>query len=377
MKSNADKIIGDILVVDDAPANLKLLMLVLSDHGHHVRSAKSGMEALAQVKAKLPELVLLDIGMPDIDGYEVCRRLKADEASCQIPVIFLSGFSAISDKQKGFEVGCVDYITKPFYPDEIILRVDTHLSLSRMRIQLEKSMEELKRSQNVLIQSEKLASLGRLISEIAHEVNNPLMIISGNAQLCLMTEPVTGEVKNTLEVVVEECQRAKGIINGVLRFARPSKGAIKEVNISSSLDAVVGLLERQFQLNHNIHIKKHYGIDPSFVFIDDQQVQEVFMNLLNNAKEAMPKGGVITVTTSLEGAFLKIDFKDTGVGMTDEVMQRMFEPFFTTKQEGGGIGLGVCYAIIKAHHGELKFESSPGKGTVASVLLPLGEPANG
>ncbi|MBF0331021.1 MAG: response regulator [Candidatus Omnitrophica bacterium] len=382
---------GDILVVDDSLANLELLMAVLMDGGHQVFTANSGSRALDAIKTRLPDLILLDIGMPDIDGYEVCRRLKADPAVKNIPVIFLSAFGDIKDKQKGFEVGGVDYVTKPFIPDEVLFRVQAHIKLNRMRVQLqqqtvelmsskgqlERSIVELKSSHKALVQSEKLASLGRLIAEIAHEVNNPLMIISGNAQLCLMTEEVTGEVKNTLDIVVDECKRAKGILNRVLRFARPSKGEIKQVNPQLSIEAVVGILEKQFILNNNIHIVRHYTSEPCFINVDEPQVQEVFMNLLNNAKEAMLDGGTITITTFIEGKLLNISFADTGSGMTEDVMQKMFEPFFTTKENGGGIGLGICYAIIKDHNGELKFESAVGKGTVATIVLPVGTISNG
>ena len=229
--------------------------------------------------------------------------------------------------------------------------------------------EELKRSQDMLIQSEKLASLGKLVSEIAHEVNNPLMIISGNAQLSLISESVSIEVKNSLQTIMDECQRAKNIILRLLKFSRPSKGETKQADINKSIEAIVSILEQQFKLD-NIEIKRNYGDDLPTVSIDEQQMQEVFMNLMNNAKEAMTGGGTISITTSLKEDFLRIDFKDTGSGMSEEVKQKIFEPFFTTKEKGTGLGIPVCYGIIKAHDGELKFESELNKGTTATVLLP-------
>ena len=242
---------------------------------------------------------------------------------------------------------------------------------NQIRADLEERLGELKRSQNMLIQSEKLASLGRLVSEIAHEVSNPLMIISGNAQLSLMSETISDEEKKSMEIIVNECQRAKNVIRRVLRFAKPSHGDIKEVEIAASLEAIVGILEKQFLLTHNIEIKRKYLEQPVHVFVDEGQLQEVFMNLLNNAKEAMEHGGVITITTSLDGAMLRVDFKDTGPGMSDEVLRKLMEPFFTTKETGTGIGLSVCYGILKAHNGELRFESELGKGTTATIMLPL------
>ncbi len=236
---------------------------------------------------------------------------------------------------------------------------------------LKENIRELKRSQSMLIHSEKLASLGRLVSEIAHEVNNPLMIISGNAQLSLMSAATSDKEKKSAGKIVKECERAKEVIRRVLRFARPSKGEVKDVNIIQSIEAVACLLEKQYMLNNNVEIKRDYLTKDIYIPVDDLQLQEVFMNLLNNAKEAMPHGGVVTITTSLEGDFLKIDFKDTGEGMTEEVMHKIMEPFFTTKETGTGIGLAVCYGIIKVHGGEIKFESELGKGTTATILLPL------
>jgi two-component system sporulation sensor kinase A len=241
---------------------------------------------------------------------------------------------------------------------------------NQIREQLEQRIEELKRTQNMLVQSEKLASLGRLVSEIAHEVNNPLMIISGNAQLSLMAGPLSDEVKNNLEIITNECQRAKSIIQRLLKFSKPSKGETKQVDINKSIESVVGIMENQFKLA-NVDIKREYREDLPLITIDEQQMHEVFMNLINNAKDAMPdSGGTITITTSSEGDYLRIDFKDNGCGMSEDMKQRFPEPFFTTKEKGTGLGLSVCYGIIKVHSGEIKLQSELNKGTTVTVLLP-------
>jgi signal transduction histidine kinase len=223
--------------------------------------------------------------------------------------------------------------------------------------------------------SQHLAQLGGLVAAMAHEVNNPLMIISGNAQLCLMEEIQSDAVKNNLKIIMEECLRAKNIIQRLLKFSRPSKGATKEVDINKIIEAVVGIVEHQFKLV-NVEIKRNYQENLPLISIDEQQMQEVFMNFINNAVEAMPGGGVVTITTSLEGDFLRLDFKDTGSGMSEEVKKKALEPFFTTKEKGTGLGLAVCYGIIKVHNGEIKFESELNKGTTVSVLLPLGGERN-
>ena len=236
--------------------------------------------------------------------------------------------------------------------------------------------KKLRTSQLQLSQSAKLAALGRLVSDMAHEVNNPLMIISGSAQLCLMEAIPVEEKKINLNIIINECQKAKDIIQRLLRFSRPSKGLMKEIDINSGIDSVANILEHQFSLA-GIEIKRNYGPNLPRVCCDEHQMQEVFMNLLNNAKDAMSARGTVVITTSCENDFLEITFKDSGSGMTQEVLKNIFEPFFTTKEKGNGLGLSVCYGIVKSHNGELKFKSEPGKGTAAIISLPVKGGGNG
>jgi len=220
--------------------------------------------------------------------------------------------------------------------------------------------------------TQRLTQLGKLVADMAHEVNNPLMVISGRAQLSLMEQIQNEVIKNNLKIIFEECQRARDIIQRLLSFSRPSKGELKEININRSIETVVGVVEHQFKLA-GTEIKRNYIEKPLPIIADEKQIQEVVMNLLNNAKDAMSKGGVIEIVTSSEKDFLRIDFKDTGSGISEEDTKRMFEPFFTTKKEGTGLGLSLCYGIVKAHGGDIKIESKLGKGTTVTVLLPVKE----
>ena len=175
---------GDILVVDDTPAQLRLLVNILAEQGYQVRPVPNGKLALSAAQIILPDLILLDINMPEMDGYEVCKELKADERFHDIPVIFISANNDVFDKVKAFSIGGVDYITKPFQVEEVLARVKTHLavrclqkSLQAKNEDLEKTLQELQNTQNQLIQSEKMAAMGQLIASIAHEINNPLAAI--------------------------------------------------------------------------------------------------------------------------------------------------------------------------------------------------------
>lgn len=186
---------GDIVVVDDTPANLRLLVGLLSDRGYKVRPIPNGNLALSAVKLSPPDLILLDINMPNMDGYEVCEHLKANEKVREIPVIFISALSDILDKVKAFGVGGVDYITKPFQVEEVLARVEIHLEnrllqkslqeknyeLGQINAKLSHTLEQLQSTQQELIQSEKMAALGQLVAGIAHEINTPLGAIRSTA----------------------------------------------------------------------------------------------------------------------------------------------------------------------------------------------------
>lgn len=220
----------------------------------------------------------------------------------------------------------------------------------------------------------RLAQLGKLVADMAHEVNNPLMIISGRAQLSLLEDIKDPEVRNNLSIIISECQRAKNIIQRLLRFAKPGKNEFKQVDMNKQIDDVVNLLEHQYALE-GVTIARKYETPFLSVAADAQQLQEVFMNLLSNAKDAMASGGQITVTAASTGDKAVITVSDNGCGMSPATIQHLFEPFFTTKDKGTGLGLSVCYGILKNHNGEMRFESEEGKGTSVIVSLPIASSA--
>ncbi|MDD4013818.1 MAG: ATP-binding protein [Candidatus Omnitrophica bacterium] len=235
---------------------------------------------------------------------------------------------------------------------------------------LKTSHEDLKNSYEHMVRQEKLASLGRLVSDMAHEVNNPLMIISGRAQLAALEGGTREELEEHLEIIVDQCERAKEIIERLLVFSRPSKGEVALSDLNKEVEFIVKLLEYQYAL-FSIKIETKYDRSIPKLLFDQKQIHEVFMNVIKNAAEAMPKGGVIKVSTFMKGAMATVEVKDTGHGISGQELKNIFEPFYTTKENGTGLGLPVCYGIMEAHGGDIKVVSSPGKGTTVTLLLPV------
>ena len=219
-------------------------------------------------------------------------------------------------------------------------------------------------------ESQRLAQLGRLLSDMAHEVNNPLMIISGRAELALLNKSLDKKVKDSLNLMLDQCFFAKDIIQRLLKYSRLGKIQKSPVDISKTVDLISDILQHHFKTS-NITFKKIIKGKLPEIMANEKQLQEVFMNVMRNSTDAMPHGGVITVRATKDKTFLKIEIEDTGEGIPEGVLERIFEPFFTTKQKGTGLGLAVCHTIIREHGGDLKYKSTEGKGTVATVLLPL------
>ena len=237
------------------------------------------------------------------------------------------------------------------------------------REQLLKELEELKKDQNLVVQSEKLASLAKLISNLAHEINNSLMVISGSAELSLMNELEKGIEKN-LKKISEQCNRIKDMIRKLLIFSNPAKGQMNAADINEVIDSALKSAENDVT-SKNIQITRNLASSLPQIEINEKQIRDVFINLIQNSTEAMAEGGCLTISTSVEDNHIRIEFKDTGCGIPQEDIKKVFEPFFTTKDKGAGLGLSVCYGIVKVHEGQLRYESISGQGTTATLILPI------
>ncbi|MGB2601395.1 MAG: ATP-binding protein [Candidatus Omnitrophota bacterium] len=219
-------------------------------------------------------------------------------------------------------------------------------------------------------ESHRLAQLGRLLSDMAHEVNNPLMIISGRAEITLLEGVKDERIKDALNVILDQCFLAKDIIHRLLRYSRIGKVEKNPIDMYRIIDLITNILQHHFQMS-NIMLENEIEEGLPMVIGNEKQLQQVFMNIIRNSADAMPDGGAIKLKAFKDGNYFRVDIQDTGEGMSEKILSRIFEPFFTTKQKGTGLGLAVCHTIIQEHGGMLRYESKVGEGTTATLLLPL------
>lgn len=405
-----------LLIVDDTPANLGVLSDFLSDLGFRVLIAQSGESALKKAEYALPDLILLDIMMPGIDGFETCRRLKLSEKTKDIPVIFMTALSDTSNKVKGFSLGAVDYLTKPIQYEEMLMRVNLHLRLRKLSAQLHE--------QNLQLQ--KVSSLGQLVANVAHEVNNPVGFISGNLHYAetyvkslfdhlslyqqQFSEPpdiiLSHQEMIDLDYLYQDLpkmlssmrlgiERIRDIMSSLRIFLRVNEVEKKPVDLHEGIDSTLTILQHRLKAiapGSEIQIIKDYGNLPP-VNCYGGQLNQVFMNLLSNAIDALDEKlqsirqgsgqqaselqyspNIRIRTQVLPDQRVQICIADNGKGMETDVQQQLFNPFFTTKPSGKGTGLGLSIShqiVVEKHGGQLYCRSQPNQGTEWVVEIPL------
>ncbi|MEL7050978.1 MAG: response regulator [Cyanobacteria bacterium J06555_13] len=414
-----------VLIVDDTPTNISVLAQTLRQAGLPIRVANDGLSALKQIQREPPALILLDVQMPGIDGFETCRRLKADESTRHIPIIFMTALTDKASRVEGLMMGAVDYIAKPFEQEEILARVRVHMELKQLNDQLSAKVEEktqsLEETRSQLIEQEKLAALGQLMAGVAHEINNPMSCIANNI------EPAREYVKDLstlirlyqqqqqsvlspglskqslsaqIEELWEECDiefvledlpnllnsmklsigRIKALSRSLRNFSRSESTAKVPVDIHSSLDSTLIILGHRLKsvnARAKVNITKRYGQLPP-VQGYPSSLNQVFMNILANALDALENTAQpgITIQTELVGSDqVKIEIADNGPGIPPEAKAHLFEPLFTTKplDKGTGLGLSISHEIVvDRHNGQLSCLSALGEGCCFVIVLPVG-----
>lgn len=353
-----------ILVVDDTPDNLILMNGLLKDD-YKVKVANSGDKALKIALSDAPPaLILLDIMMPDIDGYEVCRRLKLDPKTMNIPVIFLTAKVEMEDEKRGLELGAVDYITKPVSPPIMLARVKNHLALQEKNIELQHARSVADKAN--LAKSEFLSSM-------SHELRSPLNAILGFAQL-MESDPslASPDQKESVAQILHAGWHLLKLINEILDLAKIESRQIPLLIEAVSMSKVIleckGMIEPQLQERARTLLLPILD-SPHFVMADHTRLKQVLLNLLTNAIKYNGKQGLITITLEQEHPDrLRVGVRDTGAGMSSEQLIQLFQPFNrlnqeSGKEEGTGIGLVVAKQLIELMGGKIGVESTPDVGS--------------
>lgn len=414
---------SDILVVDDTPENIRLLSKILQEKGYKVRKATNGKMALTAVHSLIPDLILLDINMPNMDGYEVCVQLKQNPQTSKIPIIFLSALDTTEDKVKAFNVGGADYVTKPFKFEEILARIQHQITIQNLQKQLhsqnhhlQETLDELNKTQLQLIQQAKMSSLGQLVAGIAHEMNNPINFIAGNinpacnyvqdlVNLINLYEQEFSDVPDSIQEEAEQidlnflredllnlmssmktgADRIQAVVSSLRTFSRLDEAELKDVNLHEGIDNALMLLQHQLHLTDKktaIEVIKNYSNLP-LVYCYASELNQVFFNILNNAIDALQAketklysaNPTILITTELVSSeTVVIRIKDNGIGIPEENYNHLFEPFFTTKKIGKGTGLGLATSyqiVVDKHQGKLTYHSLVGQGTEFTITIPV------
>jgi signal transduction histidine kinase len=415
----------DILIVDDTAENIRFLSALLLQQGYHVRKALSGKMALMAAQATAPDLILLDVNMPDMNGYEVCKQLKADTKTSSVPVVFLSALDEVTDKVKAFQAGGVDFITKPFQFEEVLVRLQTHLKIQDLQTQLhakndqlQDAFDHLKQMQAQLVRKEKMLGLGQLVAGVCHELNNPMSFIVGNlnpanayVEMLLKVvssyqhaypEPtpaiaamlqdadldfVAADLKSIMQSMRVGGDRIGTIISALRNFSRLGEAELKAIDIHEGLESTVLLLGHRLVNKPDlpaIAVMRDYAQLP-LVTCYVGELNQVFLNLLNNAIDALEvqaaqpstlnSSPTLLLSTELtDEQTITIRVKDNGIGIPETIGMRLFEPFFTTKPVGQGMGLGLAVSyqiIVERHNGHLSYRSTPDQGTEFIIQIPI------
>lgn len=366
-----------ILMVDDAPANLRLLADMLVSRGYTIGEATSGRQALAMIAANPPDIVLLDIFMPDMDGYEVCARLKADPATANIPVMFISALSETDDIVRGFDVGGVDYITKPFKFQEVMARVANQLMLVHQRREIE-ALREQDRQHFELLDKMK----NEFIRMATHDLRNPLNVILGYTGVLERIE-VNGRDKLLLQEARESIQvnveKMRALVTDILDLAKmETRGelALTPVSLTAFLERGLAGYYRLAEENDIslVWLPPDYDVR---IVVDASLMMRVVDNLLSNALKYTPSGGEITVEAVPDDGYVVVRVADTGLGVPDADLPYLFDAFYRVDNEahgrieGSGLGLSIVKTIVEQHGGTIHVDSKMGQGSVFSVTLPL------
>lgn len=419
-----------VMVIDDSAVCRKALAQSLERYGFVVLQTSDPKEALERVAAEQPALVLTDIEMPAMDGFDVCMALKDDPRTTDIPVLFVTSNDRPEHKLCGFEAGGSDFIAKNAETMEVIARVRTHAHLASLQQELRNQLvaireqadreielrHQIEMQQAQMLQNEKMASIGQLAAGVAHEINNPIGFISSNLntlndyvgdlkqiieafldlqqsfrhrssdvrekwelaeELCksLDLNFLMDDIDSIIKESVEGTQRVRKIVADLRDFSHVDSPDLTVEDLNELVNKTLNVAHNE--IKYKAEVRQELGQVPVLPCYGGKLAQ-VLLNLIVNAAQAIEDQGIITIRTGTEDEHAWVEVIDNGMGMSAETQKRIFDPFFTTKDVGKGTGLGLhlAYNIMQSHDGSIEVQSELGKGTTFRITLPLAGPAD-
>jgi signal transduction histidine kinase len=429
-----------ILIVEDSLTQAAELKDLLQEHGYQITVAANGQEGLAAARKRKPDLIISDIIMPVMDGYEMCQAIKHDEALKDIPVILLTVLSDTEDVVRALKAGVDYYLTKPYHENHLLSQVESALAkpvqqkskgpeeelevtfsgerhvitsdrqqmlnlllstydnavrqnrdliktqreLQKLNEQLEEKIRELEEVQDRLIRAERLATIGQLGASVGHELRHPLSVISNSVYyLSMRLKDADEKLNKHLMIMEREIAVTDKIISDLLSFARGERPALRKTQVNTIVQDALSRTPVPDEVTVVTELGR--GLPP--LMADPGQIEQVFINMISNAIQAMTSpgspstslerrvemsnGGRLEIATMAEEGFIVTEFKDSGCGISRENMKRLFGPLFTTKTKGIGLGLAVSKRIVEAHGGSIEVGSKVGKGATFRVKLPI------
>jgi signal transduction histidine kinase len=370
--SQADAPPPVILAVDDQPENLWILEADLREAGYRVELAESGRIALEKIAAAPPDLLLLDISMPGMDGLTLCRMLRQDRATRELPVIMVTGRDSAEDVVSGLDAGANDYITKPIEVEILMARIRTQLRLKELQDELHHTIEELERLQQLRAD---------FVAMVTHDLKTPLTSIMGGSSMLLgeaLGACPSPEFRSELARIYENGHKLTRLINDFLTFSRIEAGKfeilLEPVDLNLAILQALMTLKRQAELRGiAVDYESREGLPP--VQGDASQIDRALCNVLSNAIKFSPEGERVEVRLKQEKDRLVVEIEDRGPGIARELLPRLFERYFRARAprtvEGTGLGLSIVKSVVEAHGGSVEVHTAPGKGSCFSLSFPV------
>ncbi len=401
-----------IMIVDDVLKNIQLLYSILANEKYEIHFVTSGENALKSLNKMQIDLILLDIMMPEMDGFEVCEKLKENPETRDIPVIFLTAKDSVEDKVRGFGLGAVDYITKPFQSQEVLARLRTHLALKKSQETIRQYNDQLEtlleKRTKALVRSERQAAFGQLVQGIVHNLKSPLSASSISAQMLRMglrnvekakqdegTDEIVSlnalvkKVQETLEIIEQSNEALDNMINSLLTKSRQDRSDKAElVDANEILRRELEFMRADPAFKYHVSKEVTLSEEPLLVEVVPGEFSQVIQNLIRNALDAMhgQPQQPLTLITERAGNNARLIVKDGGPGIPENIIDKIFDPFFTTKAtrdsaekgkekedgpHGTGLGLWMCRETVESFHGSIVVASEPGRGATFTVEIPL------